>query len=168
MSVITKILNRRDEKIIRQMRLLDNSFVEVGVHDDAGAYAEFVTVAQVAFWNHFGTKNIPARPFITSAIDQDKFKFFKIQDQALNDVVAGKITVRKALDKLGFRVTNSIQKRIRTSQQWAVPLSIATIQEKIAGGSLRGPVPLIDTGLLLRSITWKTTVRVTPGELVLK
>lgn len=166
MSVVTKILNRRDEKIRRQMRQLDGSFVTVGVHDDAGTYSgvdpeNSTTVAQVAFWNHFGTRTIPARPYMSSAVDIGRPKLFKLQDQILNDVVAGRTTVRKGLDKLGFGIANMLQSRIRNAQEWAVPNTLSTINQKLAGGAVRGPVPLIETTLLLRSQTWKTTLKVT-------
>ncbi len=132
---------------------INNSFVKVGVHTSAGNYKTGIPVAQVAFMNHFGTKEIPARPFISQAIDANASKLMALQERLLNDVIDGTKSVNKALTQLGKRMEIAIVNQIDTSSNWAVPNAPSTAAQKNKpGGALRGATPLIRSGLLKRSI----------------
>lgn len=143
--------------IERKWHAINNSVVTVGVHEDAGKYSEGnnpPSVAEVAFFNHFGTKDIPARPFISQAIDVNRYKFNQLQDQLLNQVIEGRLLVIQALKKLGKRIEIAVVNTIDEANNWAVPNAQSTADQKNKpGGGLRGATPLIRSGLLKRSIT---------------
>ena len=58
------------------------------------------------------------------------------------------------LDIIGSFMTDEIKKRIQDSKRWAKPNTARTIRKKTRAGKV-GDQPLIDTGRLLNSITWK-------------
>jgi len=145
---------------------INGSIVTVGLHNTGVRYPEGKKplVAQVAFWNHFGTRSIPARPFISQAIDVARPRLTRLQNKLLDDVVDGKKGLRKALKILGKRIELEIVKIIDTSNDWAVPNAPSTAAQKNRpGGAIRGATPLIKSGLLKRSIT--SVVRTTGGRL---
>ena len=126
--------------------------VTVGVHSDAkdekGGH-----VAMYASANEFGTERIPERPFMRSTFNAKKQKIQKMMRKFVSGFVAGRIRRRdKFLDIIGSFLTDEIKKRITSSPSWAVSNSPKTIM--IKGSS----VPLIDTGRLRSSITWRKII----------
>jgi len=154
----TITVDKGETVIRRRLKQVDKSFVTIGIHNDAGTYENGIDVALVAFWNEFGTRKIPARPFIRSAIFNNLETLKKKTDELEVAALLRKKTVKQALDSIGFTMQELIKGRINTASQWAAPISAATKAAKLKGGALRGPVPLINTGLLLRSVTFKSTV----------
>ena len=153
--------DRGAARIKRDWKRLSNSFVTIGVHEDAEAYTgpgDNPTVAEVAFWNEFGTKTSPERSFLRSTIDVKRRTIFRAQEKLLNNMVAGKLTPKQVLDGMGFRIQVLVQNRITTSRSWAAPNAPSTTARKLSGGAARGPTPLIVTTLLLRSITHETKI----------
>jgi len=105
-----------------------------------------VTVGQVALWNHQGTASIPARPFLTIYVNENRDKITKQFSAAMARVTFAGEDERKALGKLGKAYTKGIQTRIRKN-----------ILPKNKESTLRhkeGSTPLIDTQVLLNSISW--------------
>ena len=158
-KVKIELKDRGMDKIKRSLKQLNGGFVLVGVHKGAGKYTgagKNPTVAQVAFWNEFGTKTNPERPALRSTVFVNKVKLKAIKGRIYNRIVSGSTTVKKGLDSLGFTTQAMIQTRIDTSAQWAIPNAPSTARSKQKGGALRGPTPLIMSGLYKRSITFKT------------
>lgn len=146
----------RQKEIEKKWKAINNSVVTVGVHKGAGKYKNGPEVSEVAFFNHFGTKNIPARPFISQAIDVNRVKLNRLQDKLLNQVILGDKLVFTALKQLGKTMEIMIVSQIDNSNSWAVPNAQSTAEQKNRpGGALRGATPLIRSGLLKRSITFK-------------
>lgn len=133
------------------------AFVSIGVHEDAGAYtagADPPTVVEVALWNEFGTEKIPERSFLRSAIDENESQINKWREEALVQVLDGKWTLEKALESIGFKVQQLIQNKIKSNVP--PPNADSTIKGKRREGL--APNTLIESGLLLRSITYKVHV----------
>ena len=148
------------QKLIEaKWKAINNAGVTVGVHKGAGSYVGGPTVPEVAFWNEFGTSGpnpIPPRPFIAQAVDVNRALLNNLQENLLNDVIDGKKLVIQALRKLGFAIQVAIEEMIDKSSSWAEPnAESTTIQKNRPGGALRGPTPLIRSGLLRRSISFK-------------
>ncbi len=162
-NVKTTEIDKGEKRIKSELALINNSFVTVGVHKGAGNYTvgkNPPSVAQVAFWNEFGTSTgIPARPAISSAVLINRESIQKVQIRVLKRLMEGSLTTRKALQAIGFKVETSIKNRINESNIWAEPNAPSTAAAKRRGGALRGPTPLIQSSLYFRSITNEVVIR---------
>lgn len=117
--------------------------VEVGFIDGA-TYPDGTPVAAVAFWQEFGTSTIPARPYFRQMIAAESPtwapEMAKLAKSAGYDGA-------QVLALMGEDIKGGLQQSINDLTE--PPLSPATIAAK--GFSK----PLIDTGHMLNSITYK-------------
>lgn len=127
--------------------------VTVGVHAAEGAKAEVgrdhsaaVTVLEVGFWNEFGL-GVPERSFIRTWFDEAKPENLALAQQMLRRILHGSISLDDALNQMGALFAGRIQQRIAQG----VPPPNAPLTIALKGSS----TPLIDTGQLRQSITWK-------------
>lgn len=116
-----------------------------GVHypiDASKKNAKVLSVAQVAFWNEFGTSRAPARPFFRRMVAEKSGKWaiglgnalkFSNYDSSKALTLSGRL--------IGDQLVESIQKLTEP------PLSPYTIVKK--GGRTK---PLIDTAVMIRSV----------------
>jgi hypothetical protein len=139
---------KRMRKVLRQVQ---NAYVTVGIHEDAGQYEDETPIVKVALWNEFGTKHSPERSFFRTAIDENEHKINEWRDELLGDVIEGKITVERALDALGFRVSQLITNKIKSNvpPQNADSTAAAKVRAGVTSGTLR------NTDLMLRSVGHK-------------
>lgn len=135
------------------------SYVTVGVHKDA-TYPDGLKVAQNAFWQHEGTRTIPARPFIRKALKTEKEDFTKKEIELLNKILEGK-EVDVFLKGLGFNVEQAIRRALNLAPKWAKKMAASTKlykqgdkKKKIEGSGGR---LLFESGSLLRSIGYEVT-----------
>lgn len=153
----TKTTDKREkfDAIKRDMKILDGSSVMVGVtnpnlnHPGKGN-SRSNTVAEVAFFNEFGTARIPERSFIRSTMDEKRSEFEATRDRLLNLVVDQRIDVKTALTALGFRVSQEIKAKIVRLN--SPPNAPSTIAKKGFNN------PLIDTRFMLNSIDFKVDI----------
>ncbi len=107
------------------------------------------TVAEIAFWNEFGTQRIPPRPFLRSTLKNQKQVYKLAFKAALKQVLLRKISSPKAIGQIGAKVSTDIQSTITSlSTPPNAPMTIALKKGKAN--------PLIDSGTLRRSITWES------------
>lgn len=145
------------KNLMEMMKKHKNAYVTVGVHQDAGRYTEGSNppeVAQVALWNEFGTENMPERSFFRSALSESESKINSWREEMIVQILEGKMDIKKALESIGFRVQVLIQNKIKSN-----------VPPKLASSTARGktrdgvaPVTLIDTGLMLRSVTYRVVL----------
>ena len=90
---------------------------------------------------------IPERSFLRTGHDQNADRVIKQTEMALGQVLAGEMTADDMLDLYGQQMATAIKTYMRDLQ--SPPNSEMTGERK---GSSN---PLIDTGCLLGSITWK-------------
>jgi len=124
--------------------------IKVGILRGQGEHpnSEYgATVAEIAFWNEFGTKRIPARPFLRTTLKAEKIAYKAAFKAALREVLARRFTATKAIGQIGAKVAADIQNTITTLV--SPPNSPLTIERKKGKAN-----PLIDSGTLRRSITW--------------
>ena len=100
-------------------------------------------VAQVARYNEFGTSKIPMRPFFRNAINTNTKKWFASMQQLL------KANDDRVLEKVGEIARGDIVQSITTLN--TPPNKQSTINTKKSSN------PLIDTGLMRRSVTYKVS-----------
>ena len=98
---------------------------------------------------------IPARPFIRPAIAANSERWMKALKK---DIDTTDLSLDAMLERLGAKIVGDIQKAIKAVQQ--PPLAKSTLQKRLRKGfSNLGTAskPLIDSGLMLRSIRSEVT-----------
>lgn len=110
-----------------------------------------------AIWNHYGTRGgasgggwggpIPARPFLTNAMRDNRLKYRAAMRTSAAKVLTGQVTIRATFDKLGAVAAGDVQKSITALN--TPPNSPVTVALK---GSSN---PLIDSGEMRGAVTWK-------------
>lgn len=148
------------EAAVAEISKLANSYVQIGFQEGEVTHSQTkgqrhkkagLSMAQIAAYNEYGTEDIPARPFMSTAIENNKAKIYKAIDSQYNKIIEGKSTVKKSLDLIGLLVTSLMQQRIRQIQ--IPPNAPSTIKQK------KSSKPLIDFGQMIQSIRHKTVIR---------
>lgn len=157
MGVKTTTKDKGFSKLYKTLKDINNAqpSVTIGVHDNSGSYPhDDVTVAEVAFWNEYGTRISPERSFIRSVIDENRAKYITKTKELWNKVIKNEMAVDKAMNQLGFMIAIDIQNKIKTLMD--PPNAASTTFRKTFGRSANTnnylAKPLINSGLLLRSI----------------
>ena len=121
--------------------------LKVGILEGA-KYPNGTSVAQVAFWNEFGTKRAPPRPFFRTAIAKKSASWGTILAKGM---AYYKMDSAKALAALGTQMQSDIRESL---VNWTTPPNApSTIARK---GFNK---PLIDTGVMQRKIDYKVMGR---------
>lgn len=106
-------------------------------------------VAQVAFWNEFGSDNghIPERSFLRSTIKKNHKKYIVQEGIVVRKVIEGSLDLKTGLGKIGAMAVGDVQKTIfHFKTPGNAPATIA----------IKGfDAPLRDTSLLAQSIRWE-------------
>lgn len=131
--------------MVKELKRFQGLTIRVGYQDTEGTD---LAVIDIAVFHEFGTINIPARPFFSSALDANSKQIGDMLQEVIGKIIDGDMTAVKAAERVGLFVKSLIQKRIRDSPNWAEPLAESTIEAK--GSS----TPLVDTGELLNSVTY--------------
>jgi hypothetical protein len=120
-------------------------------------------IAEVAAQNEYGAphKHIPARPFLGPAVANNKTTWLKLAEQGAKKAIKGETNILGVLDLIGAKAAGDVAKAIKDVT--SPPLSPVTIQARLdrlksKSAKRRGVTaslekPLIDTGIMLRSIT---------------
>lgn len=111
-------------------------------------YDDGLPVAQVAFWNEYGTSKIPERPFFRHAnlmASKTMISFFK----NINISKSKSVINKNEINKIGSMWSKTIKESIKGKNITYTPNAPSTIQEK------RNNEPLIDTKLMLKSPQYK-------------
>lgn len=118
----------------------------------AGAEATNMSeVAQVAFWNEYGTTTIPERSFLRSTIDENRESFKTLMTREVGNIIDGDRSVKSALGLIGEFGTLKVQRKIvnvRTPEN-----APATIKKKGFDN------PLIATGQMRQSVSHHEVVK---------
>lgn len=118
-----------------------------------------VSIGTLGYWLHFGTKRMPARPYVDRAIAMMRKRAYPIMKRAMSDLVDGRAkSVAAALAPLGAAAVEQVEYEIATSRDWAAPLAQSTIDRK------GHDQPLVETGV----IRGATSYTVRDGETILE
>lgn len=109
------------------------------------------SMPEIAAQNEYGTKTIPARPFMSTAVDMNRAVINDYIEKQYKAILDGRATTDKALGLIGQLMTGLIQKRIR--QIVYPPNAPSTIARK---GSSK---PLIDFGQMIQSVRYQVVNR---------
>lgn len=130
------------EKALNRLLVSDKQHVKVGVLDNS-KYPDGTSVASVAFWNEYGTKTTPSRPFIRTAVKDNKAVWSKMTIQGIR---AG-YDMEKVFGLVGTQMQQDLQMNIMT---WTTPPN-APYTVKMKGFQ----APLRNTMLLHDSIKYE-------------
>lgn len=135
--------------IIKQLKSLKNKSIEAGVLSNAGDNQETGTlIAEYAYYNEYGTKHIPARPFMSMTFDEQNSNWVKSLDSILEKLVNNNnVDIEKSISLVGEQVVNDIKEKITSNIPPA--LKTSTIKRK------KSSKTLIDTGNMRDSINFK-------------
>ena len=154
-----KDIDRGWKKIKEEIKLIDNSFVNVGVLSDSGGYAASeggINLADVATFNEFGTSRIPPRPFMRQTFEKNNKKTTDFISKQKDLIYQGKETTRGALETIGVFYQGKIQTEFNEGNFKAN--APATIRQKTVNGNV-GDRPLHDTGRLKQSINFEVKIK---------
>jgi len=129
---------------------LGNGHVDIGFMEGATYPAtkegdKPLPVAQVAFWNEFGTATSPPRPFFRRMIAAEQNHWAK-DVTVLSSIHQG--NGKKTLEAIGAKIERELQKSIN---DFVSPALSPNTRKKSAKAGF--DKPLIDTGHMLNSIT---------------
>lgn len=133
------------EKKITNAGVLKMGFL-AGATYPATKQGPALSVAQVAFWNEFGTRTAPARPAFRTTISRNS----KVWGERLSKaIVATNYDGKKALAMLGQSMRDDLESEIA---QWSTPPNApATIARK------GFDKPLVHTGVMQRAPDYEVT-----------
>ena len=104
-------------------------------------------ILDIAVWNHYGTRNIPERPFLDNAMWDNRAKYRKAMEGAARKLLMGETGMGTVLSRLGIMAQGDVQAEIVALRD--PPNAASTIRQK--GSSS----PLIDTGRMRQSVTYE-------------
>lgn len=134
-------------RIQRDIRSLRDRSIRVGIMGNDSVKG--VSVVDYAMYNEFGTRHIPARPFMATTYETYKDMMVQFIDYLASRIFVGMITPDRALRVIGEAYQAKVQMTIRNAKEWAVPNDPKTIAAK--GSSS----PLIDTGRMIQSVRYE-------------
>ena len=105
------------------------------------------TVGQVGVWNEFGNARIPERSFVRSTADNRRQRWIAITDKLRKQVMAGKMTPKQAIVRMGLIIQKDMRKTIVKLKR---PPN-TTLTKQLKGSSN----PLVDKGQLTQSINFE-------------
>lgn len=147
-------------EIINEIEYFSNHIVEIGILalDKEKKGSGKATILEYAVYNEFGTRDIPARPFMRNAIESNKESIQKYIERASSEVINGKISGRQGLIQIGEFIRGLIIVSIQTATNWAEPLAKKTLKAKLKKGTLNNKT-LLDEKFLIKSIRFQILSR---------
>jgi hypothetical protein len=156
-------------RIKNNLLTIDNSFTHVGFPKEEeeadGPAGSMTEVAQIAVYNEYGTKDIPARPFMSLAYKTNVDGLKRLQAQMYKRVLRNEITVKQGLAIIGEWLSAKMKRTIDSVS--TPPNAPSTIKQKNAALMRRTSAkalektpsigttahPLINTAQMRNSIT---------------
>jgi hypothetical protein len=138
------------DRYVGRMKALATQEVAVGFPAGKGLgepyYDTGASVLEVAIWNNYGTRRIPARPFFDNASIRMQRGFRRLAHDSFKQYGRGEKTAHQVFNEWGVWGKNMVQDEI--SSTYNPPNAPMTVLRK---GSAH---PLIDTGHMIQSVTY--------------
>lgn len=127
-------------------KLRGNKYATVGIHEDAGNTEDGeMTQAQNGALQNFGNDKIPARPWLIPGVESATPD---VIDTIASGIEKG-LPTDQIMEQVGAIAAGATQQYVIDLRE--PPNAKSTIDKKGSDN------PLIDTGSMLQSITWKTS-----------
>jgi hypothetical protein len=142
-----------------------------------------LTSVQIGIWNEFGSDRVPARPFIRPSFEANRARYLELLTVLVRQAVyAGKMPFAKALAIIGQKMAADMKKYVTAGPPIPPPNEEHYFQEKVergyhkiakrrrAAAKAGKPVPegpmlpprtLVDTGMMVNSITYGVVLKST-------
>lgn len=147
-----KEIDRGWNRITKELKSFENSFVKVGVLSTAGNYeGTFTNIVDIATANEYGTSQIPERPFMRQTFSKNQIKVQKRLEHHLKLMYEGKSNVATALSDIGSWYVG--RTKLEFTQGNFTPNAPSTIAEKHSSR------PLIRHSHLRQSINYEMVIR---------
>ena len=134
------------KKIKREMARATQLEVAVGILEGSGSNEDGTSIAEYATYNEYGADNIPSRPFMRTAFDENVGDIALDMETQSNALVTGTRTARQALTIIGQKQADRIKNTI-TGRDFLPKLADSTIRAK--RGSTK---TLVDTGAMVNAV----------------
>lgn len=136
--------------------------VRIGWFSDV-RYDDGITVAQVAYWNEYGTYNSPARPFMRPMLHQNKNAILDNLKYQYQRAIANNQNTAQVLSLIGEDVVDKIKTQILATYSPAnapITLTGGWMHNKKSGRMFYvipkiGTHPLIDTGVMYQTVSYQ-------------
>ena len=116
----------------------NGAYVKVGVLENS-KYPDGTPVPLVAFWNEYGTRTAPSRPFFRDTIEQNKKNW---SDMTKRGIAKG-LPITEILGLVGLQMQTDVQTAIMT---WTDPPNApSTVAKKKVQAPLRETMLLYDS-----------------------
>jgi len=119
-----------------------------------------INMATLATYQEFGTKSIPARAFLRSAVFWNREEVETIMAGAAKRVVTDGLGPIAAFSEAGPKLVKIVERVIRRSKSWAKGNAPSTIANK------GFDYPLHETGLLEDSVSWAVRLGSARGSII--
>lgn len=119
-----------------------NASVRVGVLENA-TYPDGTSVAQVAFWDEYGTATTPSRPFFRYTVNGNRKNWVL----SVKNLMKLHNNPQKVMGLMGEHMKGQI---VQSIVEWSTPPNAAYTVAKKGFNK-----PLIDSGQMSRSISWE-------------
>jgi hypothetical protein len=133
------------KRFMQEMQTAKTAYVTVGVHEGERSL-EGTNIAEYATANEYGTENIPSRPFMRAAFDENVDAIQKDMANVTNMAKRGGSVVQ-GLKMVGEKHQQRIQRTIK-GRDFLPRLADSTVKAK---GSTK---TLIDSGAMVNSIRY--------------
>lgn len=146
--------------VIKEIQYFTTHTVEIGILaiDKSEKGKGKATILEYAIYNEYGTKHIPARPFMRNAIESNTKEIQVYIESVSSNVIQGQISGRQGLIQIGEYIRGLIMKSIKTATDWATPLAKKTLKAKLKKGALNNKT-LIDEPFLIKSIRYQISYK---------
>lgn len=146
LKLIKKVLNDIDSKKI-----------EIGIFETA-KYPDGTPIAYVASIHEYGYAggNIPARPFFRPTIEKQKNEWGRQIAGATKAAAEGNTSISDAFEGIGGMAAGDVGKKItQIFSPMLKPSTLKARQSKSKNTKVVSIKPLVDSGLMLQSVTHK-------------
>lgn len=144
-------------KVVKGLNYIKNNYVLVGIpQKETRREGEEVTNAELLYIHTNGSpiNNVPARPVIEPAIEDDEERLSRMLKQMAEEALEGDLgNAEKNLESVGMRAQN-ISRNWFTNPDNNWPENAPSVRERKVKKGSTDPRPLIDTGELRKSITY--------------
>ena len=125
-------------------------YVDTGVFEGSGEYADGTPVAEIAAIHEYGTRDgrIEPRSFVRAGLEKADAELTRLQENLVHDYLAKRLSWGDLQKRLGEAGVKAIQDRI-TSGGVTPKLAPSTIARK------GHDIPLYDTGTLVNAVSWR-------------
>ncbi|AYV94647.1 hypothetical protein [Fusobacterium necrophorum] len=139
------------KKIVKELEELQELRLIIYIDDKKTYEKTGLAVDYVAMLMEYGSDefrvSFPSRPFFRDTFQYHKEHFALMLEQGINDIVGGKTTAKKVLQKIGKYAVTKVQDTIHNGK--FPPIAENTAKRKESDS------PLIDESILISSIKYR-------------